>query len=67
MIGAIVAGAIVLRREPPPTAMLGAAVIAGGCMILGLATALVAAMVAIDLVRPGRSCGGHGDPRSCSG
>ena len=51
--GAIVAGALVLRRSLRRPMLLGAAVMAVGCAILGLATELVVAMAAIVLVSAG--------------
>jgi MFS family permease len=51
--GAIVAGALVLRRSLRTPMLLGAAVMAVGCAILGLATELVVAMAAIVLVSAG--------------
>ena len=51
--GAIVAGALALRRSLRRPMLLGAAVMAIGAAILGLATELVVAMAAIALVSAG--------------
>ena len=51
--GAVVAGALVLRRSLRRPLLVGAAVMAGGSVVLGLATELVAAMLAIILVSGG--------------
>jgi MFS family permease len=51
--GAVVAGALVLRRSLRRPLLVGAAVMAGGSIVLGLATELVAAMLAIILVSGG--------------
>jgi MFS family permease len=51
--GAVVAGALTLRRSLRRPMLLGAAVMAVGAAILGLATELVVAMVAIVLVSGG--------------
>ena len=51
--GAIVAGALVLRRSLRRPMLVGAAVMAVGCAILGLATELVVAMAAIALLSAG--------------
>jgi MFS family permease len=51
--GAIVAGALALRRSLRRPMLLGAAVMAVGAAFLGLATELVAAMAAIALVSGG--------------
>jgi len=51
--GAVVAGALVLRRSLRRPMLLGAAVMAVGAAVLGLATELVVAMVAIILVSGG--------------
>ena len=53
VIGAIVAGALVLRRSLRRPMLVGAAVMAVGCAILGLATELVVAMAAIALLSAG--------------
>jgi MFS family permease len=51
--GAVVAGALALRRSLRRPMLLGAAVMAVGAAILGLATELVVAMAAIALVSGG--------------
>jgi len=51
--GAVVAGALVLRRSLRRPLLVGAAVMAGGSVVLGLATELVVAMLAIILVSGG--------------
>jgi MFS family permease len=51
--GAVVAGALVLRRSLRRPLLVGAAVMAGGSLVLGLATELVVAMLAIILVSGG--------------
>ena len=51
--GAVVAGALALRRSLRRPMLLGAAVMAVGAAILGLATELVVAMAAITLVSAG--------------
>jgi len=51
--GAVVAGALALRRSLRRPMLLGAAVMAVGAAILGLATELVVAMAAIALVSAG--------------
>ena len=51
--GAVVAGALALRRSLRTPMLLGAAVMAVGAAILGLATELVVAMAAIALVSGG--------------
>ncbi len=51
--GAIVSGALVLRRSLARPVVLGALVLAAGSFVLGAATELVVAMVAIVLVSAG--------------
>ena len=51
--GAVVAGALVLRRSLRRPLLVGAAVMAGGSVVLGLATELLVAMLAIVLVSGG--------------